>query len=124
MQTARDYDQKYNYLMKENGIIRRGLREMNQFLSKFIEYVKDLKLKKLHGMEYKYGKSGKLKKNTHDKMKQLEAEAVNYDHMLGNMAEEHMKQANRMKLVTDYKYVLQLREEVRMSKEHIINLNK
>ena len=36
---------------------------MNDFLSKYIDYVKEIKLKKMNGMQYKYGSNGKLKKD-------------------------------------------------------------
>lgn len=55
-------DIKHKILLKENHIFRKGLKELNDFLNKFIDYAKDLKAKKLSGMGYRYGNNGKLKK--------------------------------------------------------------
>lgn len=46
---------KRKVLAKENVMIRKSLKEMNEFLSQFIESIKESKLKKLSGMGYKYG---------------------------------------------------------------------
>ena len=43
--------------------MRKNLRELNDFLTRFVDHVKEVKMKKLHGMGYKYGNTGKLKKD-------------------------------------------------------------
>lgn len=124
MSSVHDEDEKYKYLLKENGIIRKGLREMNDFLSDFIDHLKEQKLKKIHSMGYKYGNHGKLKKTKEDKLEILTAEFKNYENMLANLTEEREKFSNRMSQVTDHKYVLALRQEVENTKEHITQMQK
>jgi hypothetical protein len=97
---------------------------MNDFLSNFIDYVKDVRMKKMYGIEYRYGNHGKLKKNREEKIHRLEAESKNYEHMLLNMTEEHLKIRNRVAQVTDHKYVMELREEVDNTKEFINQLKR
>lgn len=97
---------------------------MNDFLSKFIEHVREVKLKKISGMGYKYGNFGKLRKNKEEKVRVLEAEEQNYEHMIANMTEEHAKYTNRVGQVTDYNYVLALRRAVNDSKDYITQLQK
>lgn len=97
---------------------------MNDFLSTFIDHIRDLKLKKLHSMGYKYGNHGKLKKNREQKLQILEKEAKNYEVMLTNLTEEHLKYAHRVSQVSDHKFIMELRQDVETSKDQINQLQK
>jgi hypothetical protein len=110
--------------LKENAIFRKGLRELNDFLSQFIDFIKESKLKRMYGMSYKYGKNGKYKQNEEEKAHIRQAEIKNYEHMLSNLNEEFVKYSNRLAQVTDPKYVLEIRQEVATSKDQIAQLQK
>ena len=115
---------RYKHLLKENAIFRKGLRELNDFLSQFIDFIKESKLKRMYGMSYKYGKNGKYKQNEEEKAHIRQAEIKNYEHMLSNLNEEFVKYSNRLAQVTDPKYVLEIRQEVATSKDQIAQLQK
>ena len=68
--------------------------------------------------------NGKLKKSRSEKLFKLEAETKNYEHMLMNMSEEHLKFKNRHAQVTDHNYVLELRQKVEESKSQINQYQK
>lgn len=121
---SHDDEERYKCLLKENAVFRKGLRELNDFLSQFIDFIKESKLKRMYGMSYKYGKNGKYKKNEEEKAHIRQAEVKNYEHMLGNLNEEFVKYSNRLAQVTDPKYVLELRQEVATSKDQITQLQK
>jgi esterase/lipase len=110
--------------MQENSTIRKGLKEMNEYLSKFIDYIKDQKLIKTHSMGYKYGNNGKLKKSKEEKIEKLTAESDNYQRMIENLTDEHTKLKTKVELVTDPKYVVAIRQDVSDTKDYINELQK
>jgi len=124
MKTAYSTDDKNKYLMSENTIIRKGLREMNDFLSEFIDHLKEKKMVTMSSIGYKYGNNGKLKKTKEQKLKRLNAESRNYEVMLSNLLEEHIKYKSRLQQVTDPKFVLELKRETSDSHEYISSFSR
>ena len=117
-------EEKANFLLQENKIMRKGLKEMNDFLSEFIDHLKELKLVNLYSMSYKYGNNGKLKKTRDEKLKKLNAESKNYESMLTNLLKEHRKYKNRVNLVTDHRFIIDLRKDVAESNDYIDKLQR
>lgn len=124
LEAAYNDDDKHKILIQENSTIRKGLKEMNEYLSQFIDHIKDQKLVKIHSMGYKYGNNGKLKQNRDQKIEKLAAESENYKRMIANLTDEHVKYKSRVELVTDTKYVLALRQDVCDTKDYIGQLQK
>lgn len=124
LEVAYKDEDKHKLLIQENSTIRKGLKEMNEYLSQFIDHVKDQKLIKIHSMGYKYGNNGKLKQNREQKLEKLAAESENYKRMIRNLTDEHAKYKSRVDLVTDTKYVLALRQDVSDTKDYISQLQK
>lgn len=124
LEAAYQDEDKHKLLIQENSTIRKGLKEMNEYLSQFIDHVKDQKLIKIHSMGYKYGNNGKLKQNREQKLEKLAAESENYKRMIRNLTDEHAKYKSRVDLVTDTKYVLALRQDVSDTKDYISQLQK
>lgn len=124
MQKSTCKHNKDKFLFQESKILRKGLKEMNDFLSECIDHLKKKKLVSLNTMSYKYGNNGKLKKTKNQKMKKLNAESGNYRNMLSNLLEEHQKYKNRVNLITDSKYILDLRQDVSESSEYIDKLHR
>lgn len=117
-----DEVQKFDLLNKENKVLRTSLRDVNDYLTKFLEMLKDNKLRKMHSMGYKYGSHGKLKKTKDELVKYRDQEAVNYSKMLKNMEEEHTRVKQRVFQVQDHKYVINLRAQVKESQKIIKEL--
>lgn len=76
-------------LNTENKLLRKSLRDLNAYLTKFLETLKENKLKKMHSLGYKYGSHGRLRKSRDEKIKFKMLEADNYERMIKNMSEEY-----------------------------------
>lgn len=74
-------------------------------------------------MSYKYGQNGKMKKSRDEKLKNKRLEANNYSKMLKNLKEEHEKVKTRVFQVQDHKYLINLRKEVKETKEYIAEVS-
>jgi len=74
-------------------------------------------------MSYKYGQNGILKKSKDEKLKYKNLEANNYRKMMKNLKEEHEKVKMRVFQVQDHKYLLNLRREVKETKEYIAEIS-
>ncbi|CAI2363159.1 unnamed protein product [Moneuplotes crassus] len=124
MKKSSDDNQKSKLLVQENKIMRRGLKEMNGFLSDLIDHLKEKKLASLNSLDYKYGNNGKLKKTREEKIRKLTAESQNYQNMIANLSEEHRKYKERIFQISDPSFILTLQKEVAESSEQIDKLNK
>ncbi|CAI2363241.1 unnamed protein product [Moneuplotes crassus] len=124
MKTSTSEEQKSKLLLQENKLMREGLKEMNEFLSDFIEHIKEKKLASISSIGYKYGDNGKLKRTREEKIRRLTAESQNYKNMIANLSEEHQKYKQRIQKIKDPKFVLDLQKEVTDSYEYIEKLHK
>ncbi|CAI2360898.1 unnamed protein product [Moneuplotes crassus] len=112
-------EDKLKLLNKENKVLRTNVKKLNEYLSSFLTHVKEFKQKTHSSMSYKYGSHGKLKKNRDEKLKAQDQETQNYSKMLKNLREEHLKTKNRVFQVQDPRYILNLKKEVKKTKEKI-----
>ncbi|CAI2362053.1 unnamed protein product [Moneuplotes crassus] len=114
-----DGSQKLRLLNRENKILHNNVKKVNEYLSTFLVHVKEYKEKTHSSMSFKYGSQGKLKKTRDQKLKFQDQENHNYSKMLKNLSEEHQKTKNRVFQVQDPRYILNLKREVRETKEKI-----
>ena len=109
---AYDDNEKYGYLDQENKVLRKSLKRMNDYLTKFLKMVKEQKLKKAGSISYKYGSDGRLKQTTEQKIICKTLEQDNYKKMIGNLKDEHSRMKLRLTKVQDVKYILELKAEI------------
>jgi len=119
-----DEVEQFQGLNAENQVLRKSLKNLNLYLTKFLETLKKNKLKKMHSLSYKYGSNGKLKKSRDEKIKISNLEADNYQKMLSNMTADYDRTKQRLFQVQDHNYVLNLRNEIKEAKHTIEQLKK
>jgi len=102
-----EYD-KIILLSQESHILKDTLKNMNAGLSRYIEIMKDYRMKKMGRRKY-----GNENLSVHYKLKSKEAEKVNYEKMIMALTQEYEKLKERLEIVGDPSYTLKLREEIR-----------
>jgi hypothetical protein len=95
---------------------------MNEYLNKFLTIVRDQKMKKTGSMSYKYGDNGLLKQTREQKLTYRNQEQDNYKKMIGNLQDEHSHKKQRLAKIQDPAYVLELKSEIKGTKDIIKGL--
>mmetsp|Transcript_29533 Transcript_29533/g.26115 ORF Transcript_29533/g.26115 Transcript_29533/m.26115 type:complete len:401 (-) Transcript_29533:59-1261(-) len=92
---------------------------MNEYLSKFLLAAKEHKQKTQSALSYKYGSRGQLHKTKEEKLKNHSYESANYSKLIKNLKEEHENLKQRVFIVQDHKYIINLKREVKDTKKLI-----
>jgi len=111
-------EKKLILLNKENIILRDELKTINNGLNKFIEVLKDFKIKKIGKPKY-----GNENYSTEYKLKSREEEEKICQQLIQNMSIEYNKLKKRLEKVGDPSYGYELRRQIAAKKKEIKELD-